>query len=327
MKSTVAPLSSAAAREPLPALDLVPPPSHPDELPSEVRRADTPPSRFSDLAELVKLRLSLLVLATTLLGFYLGWQGPMDWGLLFHVLCGTALAAAGAAALNQWIERDWDARMRRTRHRPLPAGRMSADSALLVGFACALGGLLQLAFFVSLLAAALAGVTVAVYLAAYTPLKRVSTLNTLVGAIPGAIPPMIGWAAATGGLNYGAWLLFSLMFAWQMPHFLAIAWMYRDDYAQAGYVMLPGRDPSGGATGRQSVNYALLAAMVGLIPALCGLAKPGYFFAALALGALLVVPAVRFQLDPTNARAKQLFLASILHLPLLLGALALGKAG
>ena len=204
---------------------------------------------------------------------------------------------------------------------------MRADTALLVGFACALAGLLQLACFVSLLAAALAGVTVAVYLAAYTPLKRVSTLNTLVGAIPGAIPPMIGWAAATGGLNYGAWLLFSLMFAWQMPHFLAIAWMYRDDYAQAGYVMLPGRDTLGRITGFQCVNYAFLTALVGLLPAIIGLAQPAYFFAALALGALLVVPAVRFQLDPTNVRAKQLFLASILHLPLLLGALALGKAG
>ena len=283
------------------------------------------PTFFSDLSELVKLRLSTLVVATTLIGFYLGWEGPLNVGLLLHALVGTALAAAGASALNQVWERTYDATMRRTRNRPIPAGRMSAETGLILGCAFALTGLLYLACFTNLLAAVLAATTVAIYVFAYTPLKRVTTLNTLVGAVPGAIPPMIGWAVATGGVNYGAWLLFALMFLWQMPHFLAIAWMYRDDYAQAGFVMLPGRDPAGFATGRQCVNYAFITWIVGLLPSVVGLTSTGYLFAAFVVGLLFTVSAVRFQLDPCHARARQLFLASILYLPLILASLAIFK--
>jgi heme o synthase len=282
---------------------------------------------FSDLSELVKLRLSMLVVATTLAGFYAGWQGPLDVALLMHALVGTALAAAGASALNQVWEREYDALMRRTRERPIPGGRMTVETALILGVAFSLAGLLYLAVFTNLLAAALAAVTVAIYVFAYTPLKRKTTLNTLVGAVPGAIPPMIGWAVATGGINYGAWLLFALMFLWQMPHFLAIAWMYRDDYAQAGFIMLPGRDPDGFATGRQCVNYALITWVVGLLPAVAsvGLATAGYFASAFVLGLLFTVAAVRFQFDPSRQRARQLFLASILYLPLILACLAIFK--
>lgn len=280
---------------------------------------------FSDLSELVKLRLSTLVVATTLIGFYLGWEGPLNGMLLLHALVGTALAAAGASALNQVWEATYDATMRRTRDRPIPAGRMSAETGLVLGCLFALTGLLYLAYFTNLLAAVLAAVTVAIYVFAYTPLKRVTTLNTLVGAVPGAIPPMIGWAVATGGVNYGAWLLFALMFLWQMPHFLAIAWMYRDEYAQAGYVMLPGRDPSGFATGRQCVNYAFITWIVALLPSIVGLTTSGYFFAAFLLGLGFTVAAVRFQIDPSHQRARQLFLASILYLPLILAGLAIFK--
>ena len=280
---------------------------------------------FSDLSELVKLRLSTLVVATTLVGFYLGWEGPLNGLLLFHAVVGTALAAGGASALNQVWERGFDATMRRTRNRPIPAGRMSVETALILGCVFALTGLLYLAAFTNLLAAVLAAITVAIYVFAYTPLKRVTTLNTLVGAVPGAIPPMIGWAVATGGLNYGAWLLFALMFLWQMPHFLAIAWMYRDEYAQAGFVMLPGRDPDGFSTGRQCVNYSFITWIVALLPAIVGLTSPGYFFAAFVLGMGFTVAAVRFQLEPSNQRARQLFLASILYLPLILAGLAIFK--
>ena len=295
------------------------------EAASPVRAEANRHTLFSDLSELIKLRLSMLVVATTLAGFYLGWEGPLNVGLLLHALFGTALAAAGASALNQVWEREFDAKMRRTRDRPIPAGRMSVDTGLILGCLFSLAGLLYLAFFTNLFAAVLAAVTVAIYVFAYTPLKRVTSLNTLVGAVPGAIPPMIGWAAATGGINYGAWMLFALMFLWQMPHFLAIAWMYRDDYAQAGFVMLPGRDHAGFSTGRQCVNYAFITWIVGLLPSIVGLTSRGYFFSAFVLGLLFTISAVRFQIDPGHQRARQLFLASILYLPLILACLAIFK--
>ncbi len=298
----------------------------PDLLPSETRRAEVEtPSLRSDFAELVKLRLSMLVVFTTLLGFYLGWEGAMDYALMFHTVLGTALCAGGAGALNQYLEREFDARMRRTRTRPLPAGRISPDVALAAGVGLCVVGMIELVVCANLAAAALAAATIVTYLLVYTPLKRRTTLNTLVGAVPGAIPPLIGWAAATGRVNFGGWLLFALMFAWQMPHFLAIAWMYRDDYAQAGFVMLPSRDPEGISTGRQSVNYALITLLLGMAPALVGLTTVWHFPVALLLGAAFSLAALRFHVDPTHARAKSLFLASIIYLPLLLGSLALFK--
>ncbi|MBS0658160.1 MAG: protoheme IX farnesyltransferase [Verrucomicrobia bacterium] len=297
-----------------------------DGLPSESRRAESP-SLAADVMDLVKLRLSLLVVFTTWLGFYLGWQGPMNWLLMFHTVFGTVLAACGAGALNQYLEREHDARMRRTRERPLPSSRLTPDTALIIGVALSIAGLLELAAFASLLAAVLAAATIVTYLFCYTPLKRRTSLNTLVGAIPGAIPPLIGWAVATDGINFGGWLLFMLMFAWQMPHFLAIAWMYRDDYAQAGFVMLPGNDADGSSTGRQAVNYTLITWVLGMAPAMFGLTAPWHAVSALLLGAWFALAAFRFHLEPVQARARTLFLVSIVYLPLLLASLAIFKRG
>ncbi len=283
------------------------------------------PGLVADLCELVKSRLTALVLVTTLAGFYLGWNGPMAYLLMFHALLGTALVAAGAAALNELIERDIDATMRRTQDRPLPSGRMGPNTALLIGFGLAVVGLAWLLLFVNVLSSALAALTMGTYLFAYTPLKRVTTLNTLVGAIPGALPPMIGWAAARGTVDAGAWVLFAILFFWQMPHFLAIAWLYREDYARAGFVMLPNLDETGASTGRQAVNYAFALLLVSMVPSLLGMAGRTYFFGAFLLGLGVVYYSVRMQLHPDRGSARRLFFASIIYLPLLLALLSLSK--
>jgi protoheme IX farnesyltransferase len=198
-----------------------------------------------DLAELVKARLTLLVLLTTAVGFYVGSEGAVDYMALAHVVFGTAAAAAGAAALNQWWERTADALMRRTKTRPVPAGRMPPAQALVFGIGLSVFGVLYLAVVCNFLSASLTAVTIAIYILAYTPMKRASTANTAVGAIPGAIPPMIGWAAARGNIGIGAWSLFAIIFLWQLPHFFAIAWMYRDDYSRAGFCMISTDDRTG----------------------------------------------------------------------------------
>ena len=308
---------------------LVPPAAHDVSTDESVaagkEAAAAAPGQVADLCELIKSRLTTLVLVTTLAGFYLGWSGPANYLLLFNALFGTALVAAGAAALNELIERDIDATMRRTQDRPLPSGRMSPNTALLIGFGLAVTGLVWLFFFVNILSSALAALTMGTYLFAYTPLKRVTTLNTLVGAIPGALPPMIGWAAARGSVDTGAWVLFAILFFWQMPHFLAIAWMYREDYARAGFVMLPHLDETGASTGRQAVNYSFALLLVSMLPSLVGMAGRVYFFGAFLLGAGVVYYAVRMQLQPDRASARRLFFASIIYLPLLLALLSLGK--
>lgn len=280
-------------------------------------------SLTGDLAELTKLRLASLVLVTTLVGFLLGWQGPMDFLILAATLLGTGLCAAGAGALNQWWERDHDALMKRTRQRPLPAGRLHATDALLLGAACALGGIILLAGVVNLRAAFLAFATIAIYLFVYTPMKRMSTLNTLIGAVPGALPPLIGWVAARGRYDLEGCLLFAILWFWQMPHFLAIAWMYREDYAQAGFVMLSGGDPDGSVTSRQAVLYTVCLTVVSLAPAVLGFAGPVYFFGALVLGGLFCAAGIRFLLHRDRLSARRLFFASILYLPLVLGLLVL----
>lgn len=284
------------------------------------------PGLFADLCELAKARLTALVLVTALAGFYLGWSGPMDGLLLFNALFGTALVAGGAAALNQLVEREYDGAMRRTRDRPLPSGRMRPDTALLIGVGMATVGLIWLAELVNLISAALAALTLAIYVFAYTPLKRRTNLNTLVGAIPGALPPMIGWAAAHGEITLEAWVLFAIMFFWQLPHFLAIAWMYRDDYARAGFVMLPNTDETGESTGRQAVSYSFGLLVVSLVPTLLGLANRTYFLGAFLLGVGVIACAIVMQRNPTRPAARQLFFASIIYLPLLLGLLACCKA-
>ena len=275
----------------------------------------------ANLSELSKARLSFLVLMTTLVGFLLGWRGPMDYTLLIATLLGTALSAAGASALNQWLERDLDALMPRTSDRPLPARRMHPSDALLFGLLASGSGVAILAFFANPLTAILSGLTIIIYAALYTPLKRFTELNTLVGAIPGALPPLLGWTAARDHAGLGGWILFLILWFWQMPHFLAIAWLYKDQYALAGFKMLSTRDPEGWATSLQSLIYSVALLAITLVPGLIGMASPYYFFAAMALGAAMIYLSAAFVRNRTNTSARRLFFASIIYLPLLLGAL------
>jgi protoheme IX farnesyltransferase len=281
--------------------------------------------RVADVAELVKARLTLLVLLTTAVGFYVGSESPINYVVLFHVVFGTAAAAAGAAALNQWWERRADALMRRTKMRPIPAGRMSPLQALVLGVVLSVFGVGYLAIVCNLLSAALTAITIAIYIFAYTPLKRASTANTAVGAIPGAIPPLIGWAAARGNIGIGAWSLFAIIFLWQMPHFFAIAWMYREDYSRAGFRMISSDDRSGERSASQSVFFCILLLVIAGLPAFLGIANSIYLVIELLLGGLFVAVAMRFLRIRTPGAARSLFIASIAYLPLLLGALVFTK--
>ncbi|MCX6964567.1 MAG: heme o synthase [Verrucomicrobia bacterium] len=276
---------------------------------------------LDDVMELVKARLSLLVLLTTLVGFLIAWRGPIPWILLTATLLGTALCAGGAAALNQWMERDIDARMKRTRERPLPAGRMSPRDALLFGLLFSLAGIAILGLFTNLRAAFLAFATIAIYIIVYTPMKRMSSLNTLVGAVPGALPPLIGWVAARGSYSLEGGLLFATLFFWQMPHFLAIAWMFRDDYKAGGCVMLTDSDPDGSMTGRQALLYSICLIVISLLPGFLGFNSPLYFYGALLLGLAFSAFAAIFLRRRDRDSARNLFFASIIYLPLLLGLL------
>jgi len=291
---------------------------------TQVRRSRS--GLIRDLVELVKARLTLLVLVTTAVGFYLGAEGPVNFAALLHTVFGTAAAAAGAAALNQWWEYNLDAVMQRTRSRPLPSGRMRPRDAVIVGSALSIFGVAYLAFVSNALSAALAAITIIIYIFAYTPLKRVSTFNTALGAVPGALPPMIGWAAARGTLNAGAWMLFAILFFWQLPHFFAIAWMYRDDYTRAGFQMISSDDRTGERSASQSVFFCMLLFIVAGLPAFLGIATVFYLLAELILGAVFVAVAMRFLKTRARADARRLFITSIIYLPLLLGALVLSKA-
>jgi protoheme IX farnesyltransferase len=259
-------------------------------------------------------------------GFYLGADGPVNFAALLHTVFGTAAAAAGAAALNQWWEYNLDALMQRTRSRPVPAGRMRPRDALMLGSALSIFGVAYLALVCNALSAALAAITIIIYIFAYTPLKRVSTFNTALGAVPGALPPMIGWAAARGTLNAGAWMLFAILFFWQLPHFFAIAWMYRDDYARAGFQMISSDDRTGERSASQSVFFCMILFVVAGLPAFLGIATVFYLLAELILGAVFVAVAMRFLKTRARADARRLFITSIIYLPLLLGALVLSKA-
>ena len=283
-------------------------------------------TRVLDLAELVKARLTLLVLLTTAAGFYLGAQSPINYAGLFHVVFGTAAAAAGAAALNQWWERKLDALMRRTRTRPVPAGRMRPAEALALGLVLSIFGVGYLAITCNALSATLAAVTILIYIFGYTPLKRASTANTLVGAVPGAIPPMIGWAAARGAIEAGAWSLFAILLLWQLPHFFAIAWMYRDDYSRAGFRMISSDDRSGERSASQSVFFSILLLVIAGLPAFVGVVTTLYLPVELVLGASFIAIAMRFLRIRTAGAARLLFITSIVYLPLLLAALVLTKS-
>lgn len=273
---------------------------------------------LQDWSELAKARLSLLVLLTTLVGLYCGAAGHLEpWRTLFTLL-GTSLVAAAAATLNEWLERDLDAKMPRTADRPLPAGRISPDEALLGGAGMAALGLGTLYFGVHAPAAFLAAATLALYLFVYTPMKRWTSFNTFVGAIPGAIPPLIGFSAGRGRIEFEGWALFSILFLWQIPHFMAIAWRYREDYRKAGFRMLPCFDESGKITGLVSVLYCIVLLPVSLAPVYFEAAGWLYGAGAILLGFGYTFFAALFAYAPTMPSARNLFLSSILYLPFLL---------
>ncbi|MBU6408782.1 MAG: heme o synthase [Verrucomicrobia bacterium] len=277
------------------------------------------------VADLVKARLTALVLLTTAAGFYIGEPGHVHLLLLLNTLGGTALVAAGAAALNQWLEREFDAKMARTQDRPLPSGRMAPAAAAAFGGVSAVAGLVYLALSVNLPTSVLGAITLISYLFIYTPLKRVTWANTAIGAIPGALPPLMGWTAARNDLAGGGWTLFAILAFWQIPHFFAIAWIYRDEYAKAGFVMLPNTPDGGHRTAQQTVSHALALFIVSLCPFLFRMAGVVYLAGAVILGVAFLFCAAQFSLQLTTQRARRLFLASILYLPLLLGVLCLDK--
>jgi len=281
---------------------------------------------LTDLVALTKPRVVLMVLVTTLVGYYVGLTGAADWARLLHLALGTVLAAGGTLALNQYWERDVDARMERTRARPLPDGRLMPLEALAFGGAITALGIAYLAAFVGMAPAMVTLATFALYLFAYTPLKLRSPLCTIVGAVPGALPPVTGWLAARDEAGLGAWILFGILFLWQLPHTLAIARLYRDDYARAGVRVLPVIDPHGTSAERQIVTGCLALLGVSLLPTLTGLAGGVYFAGALALGLAFVALGAWQALTPSPGGARRVLFASLLYLPALLALLALDKA-
>jgi heme o synthase len=283
-------------------------------------------ARWADYLELTKPRVTSLVLVTTLVGFYLGSQGGIDWLLLLNTLLGTALVAAGTSAFNQYVEREADGRMLRTRGRPLPAGRMEPLPALFFASVVSAAGLLHLALTVNLLTALLAALTLGSYILVYTPLKRVTSLCTLIGAIPGALPPLGGWTAAQGSVGGGGLTLFAILFVWQLPHSLAIASMYREDYARGGFAVLPVVDPEGGSTARQILAHCLLLLPVSLVPSVIGITGAAYFYGAVILGLGFAIAALPVVARGTVRAARRLLLVSVIYLPLLLALMALDRA-
>lgn len=293
---------------------------------STVRSADlTLASRANAYIALTKPDVSFLVLMTTAAGYYMGARGPVNWLQMSHVIFGTLLIAGGTAALNHYVERESDRYMRRTASRPLPSGVLQPGRALAFGVLLAIAGAVDLYFAAGALASGLGVLTCLSYLLAYTPLKKRTVWATFVGAFPGAIPPMIGWVAATGSLGRGAWLLFAILFLWQFPHFYAISWMYREDYARAGIMMLPVVDREGTRTFRQIILYAAALVGVSLLPAVLGLAGIVYFFGALVVCTALLQVCLWAASNKTNVRAKWLMHATVLHIPLLLGLMIFDK--
>ncbi len=266
-----------------------------------------------DYLQLSKSRIVLMVLITCAAGYLFG-ADTVDGLLMVHALLGTALVAAGTNALNQYVEREHDARMHRTRTRPLPAGRITPRAALVFSSAIAVVGTVYLGLLVNWLTAALGAFTLATYIFIYTPLKRVSTLNTLIGAIPGAIPPLMGWTAATNHIGAGGWIIFGILFLWQLPHFMAISWLHREDYARGGFAMLAVRDTGGIAVARQAIFYTLALLPVSVAPSLLGLTGTVYFVGAAAAGAALLAATIRFFFDRGPRSARSLFMISNLYL-------------
>jgi len=290
-------------------------------------RAAAVAARLKDYWTLTKPEVNFLVLISTWVGFDLGWQGPFRFLPLLHTLLGTLLVASGTATLNQYLERDFDARMRRTARRPLPSGRLHSIEALGLGGLLSLAGAAYLALAVNALASLLAVATLISYLALYTPLKRRTAWCMFVGAFPGAIPPLIGWAAARGSLSFEPIVLSAVVFLWQFPHFLSIAWMYREDYARAGYHMLPANDAGGRSMAWQVVISSLLLVPLSLAPAWLGQAGAVYFLGALLLGLTYTGYGVRLAALRSRAIARRVLLASVIYLPLIFGLMMLDKKG
>lgn len=293
---------------------------------SEARTTDLAgASKLSAYIALTKPDVSFLVLMTTSAGYYMGATGPVDWVHMLHVVVGTMMIAGGTAALNHYIERDTDRFMRRTAARPLPSGQLTPVEALRFGVVLCIAGAVDLFVAAGYVASLLGIATCLSYLLLYTPLKTRTVWATFIGAIPGAIPPMIGWAAATGHLGTGAWLLFIILFVWQFPHFHAISWMYREDYARAGILMLPVVDREGTRTFRQIILYAGALVAVSLLPAIMGFAGVLYFFGALVTCTALVQVCLWAATAKSNMRAKWLMHATVLHIPILLGLMMYDK--
>jgi protoheme IX farnesyltransferase len=278
-----------------------------------------------DYWELTKPGVTFMVIISVLGGFYLGSRGPMDFVLLIHALIGSWLVAGGTNALNQLIERDIDLKMKRTRTRPLPAGRLSYYQVFIFATAISIIGIAQLSVMVNWLTGLLAALTLASYIFIYTPLKRTTPLSTIIGAVPGALPAMGGWTAVRGDLSVEAWVLFAILFFWQLPHFLAIAWIYRDDYARGGFSVITVIDESGLQTGRHIVLNCLALLSVSLLPTLLGLTGGIYFFGALLLGIGFLISGIRLVVQKSNRYAKQLLHASIIYLPILIALMFIDK--
>ncbi|MBL8242187.1 MAG: protoheme IX farnesyltransferase [Bryobacterales bacterium] len=274
---------------------------------------------------LTKPRITWLILMSTGMGYYFGLTGAVNLWALFHTILGTGLIASGTAALNQWYERDVDARMRRTDQRPLPAGEMSARNALLFGIALSILGFVELGLGVNWLSAGLGLFTLLTYLCIYTPLKRISPVSTTIGAVPGAMPPLIGFAAASGTLTAEAWVLYAILFLWQFPHFYAIAWMYREDYERGGIRMLPVVEPDGESTVRQMLLFSVLLIPVSLVPRYLDMTGNFYVAGTLAAGVAFVAACVRMSSDRSLLKARSVLLVSVIYLPVLYGLLLLDR--
>jgi len=281
--------------------------------------------RVSAYIELTKPRITFLIVLTAAAGFCLGSPAGVDYRLLSISMLGIALLASGVSTLNQYMERDLDALMRRTATRPLPTGKLVPNEALLFGAGLTILAEVYLAVLVNPLTALLGLSVIAGYLFIYTPLKTRTSLSTVAGAFPGAVPPLIGWAAARGQLDVGAWVLFAILFLWQFPHFLAIAWMYREDYGRAGILMLPVVEPDGRVTGQQIIIYTIMLLPVSLLPTMLAVSGKLYFYGAIILGLLFLGSSIRAALSKSNQHARQLLLASVIYLPLLFGLMVLDR--
>jgi protoheme IX farnesyltransferase len=280
-----------------------------------------------DYIELTKPRITWLILMSTGIGYFFGLRGGLSLWSLFHTVLGTGLIASGTAALNQWYEREADRKMRRTSARPIPSGRLDATRAMLFGVALSVAGFLDLWLGCNLLAGLLGAFTLASYLFLYTPLKQRTPLSTTIGAFPGAMPPMIGFAAAHGSITAEAWVLFAILFLWQFPHFYSIAWMYREDYARAGIRMLPVVKPDGRRTAAEIVIYGLALIPVSLVPTMLGMSGRIYLFGALLAGLFFLYSGVRVALDRTVLRARYVLLVSVFYLPVIYGLMLLDRPG